>query len=207
MKVYSQTDEQQKLVKLFKKIGFKKKPVSLEFGAKNGHTMSNTRHFINEEGFEGFQWDMIPEGDFGVKKKMINKSNINTHIEKEIGNKGIDLCSIDIDGNDYWVWKAMKKNPTVVIIEFNPSIPLGEAKTIKYDPKWTFQQCRYFGASWSALLKLAEEKGYVLYDATRLNMIFVTKKALGNKKPVKGLGYVCQSGWPPDKLNREWVEV
>jgi hypothetical protein len=35
-----------------------------------------------------------------------------------------DLLSIDVDGNDYWLWEGLRSYaPKVVIIEFNPTIP------------------------------------------------------------------------------------
>jgi hypothetical protein len=79
----------------------------------------------------------------------------------------IDLLSIDIDSNDYFVWKSITTiNPRVVVIEYNASFGL-HSITMKYNPEFHFQEVYkeaplYFGASLPALTKLGKEKGYRL---------------------------------------------
>src|SRR5215831_12544110 len=67
----------------------------------------------------------------------------------------IDLLSIDIDGNDYWIWEAITAvNPRVVVIEYNAVFGPERALTIPYDPsfRWSGSDM-YFGASLHALAK------------------------------------------------------
>lgn len=79
----------------------------------------------------------------------------------------IDLLSIDIDSNDYWVWRSLTAvNPRVVVVEYNAAFGL-RPLTIKYDPRFHYQETYrknplYFGASLSALATLGKEKGYTL---------------------------------------------
>jgi hypothetical protein len=80
----------------------------------------------------------------------------------------IELLSIDIDSNDYWVWKSISTiNPRVVVIEYNAAYGSTRSMTIKYDSEFHFKNTArenplYFGASLTALTKLGKEKGYVL---------------------------------------------
>lgn len=80
----------------------------------------------------------------------------------------IDLLSIDIDSNDYWVWKSITTiNPRVVVIEYNATYGASRSMTIKYDPEFHYKNTvrenpLYFGVSLTALAKLGKEKGYVL---------------------------------------------
>ncbi len=96
----------------------------------------------------------------------VNAENINQTL-KDNGSVGeIDLLSIDIDSNDYWVWQAIEAvNPRVVAMEYNPA--LGQRSlTIKYNPEHRYDPHHghplYFGASLAALNKLAKKKGYAL---------------------------------------------
>ena len=100
-----------------------------------------------------------------MAKSFITKENVNEVIEKEI-NGEIDLLTIDIDGNDLWIWKAINAiSPRVVMIEYNASFGHKQI-TVKYDPEFKrykkHESGWYYGASLSALTKLAQEKGYVL---------------------------------------------
>jgi hypothetical protein len=74
----------------------------------------------------------------------------------------LDLLSIDIDGNDLWVWKALAYRPRVVIIEYNPKWSAKKSRTVPYD-----------GASVLALTRVGTEKGYDLVTSTKSNLIFV----------------------------------
>lgn len=92
----------------------------------------------------------------------------------------IDLLSIDIDGNDYWVWKAMTAiRPRVVVIEYNSSFGPDRSVTVAYDPSFRRYEKHpsglYYGASLQALNKLAAQKGYFLAgcDSAGVNAFFV----------------------------------
>ena len=79
----------------------------------------------------------------------------------------VDLLSIDIDSNDYWVWRSVAAiNPRVVVVEYNAALGL-RSMTIKYDPNLDHRETHhknplYFGASLPALAKLGKSKGYIL---------------------------------------------
>lgn len=73
-----------------------------------------------------------------------------------------------MDGNDYHIWKALKKfKPKIVCIEYNPTIPT-EIRFVQ-PPDASVNQ----GASLLSLVELAKEKGYELVSVTPLNAFFV----------------------------------
>ena len=83
-----------------------------------------------------------------------------------------DLLSIDLDGIDYFVWESLLPpfRPTVVVIEFNPTIPNHILYIQDRD-----ENVRH-GSSLAALIELACEKGYQLVETTLYNAIFVTNE-------------------------------
>jgi hypothetical protein len=98
----------------------------------------------------------------------------------------IDLLSIDLDGNDYWVWKALGAvAPRIVCIEYNASLGPEEDLVALYDPD--FDRFRlhprgwYHGASLAALTRLGAERGYALVgcESAGVNAFFVRKDLLG----------------------------
>jgi hypothetical protein len=113
----------------------------------------------------------------------VNRDNINALIESS-GLKGeIGLLSIDIDGNDYWIWDAISiVDPQVVIIETHNEFGLHDI-VVPYDEDYVYpgKHPVYHGASPIAMTKLANKKGYRLVGANELgyNFIFV-KNGLGD---------------------------
>ena len=82
--------------------------------------------------------------------------------------KDFDFLSIDIDGNDFHVWKAVVEHrPKIVCIEFNPSVP--NAVSFVQEPAPGVMQ----GCSLRALLGLGLKKGYQPVAVTDVNVIFV----------------------------------
>lgn len=55
--------------------------------------------------------------------------------------------SMDVDGNDYWLWKALDYRPRTVVAEFNGCIAPGERKTIPYDESFKHDGTNYYGVS------------------------------------------------------------
>lgn len=148
----------------------------VEFGAGDGYSNSNTR-LLKENGWNGLMIDGDNKGNNEVKNEFITAENINDIFRKYNVPEKFDFLSIDIDGNDYWVWNNLEYKPRVIIIEFNPNFKKGVSKTIKYNPEHIYKHDNYYGASFSALKKLGVKKGYVLvYQNMSTNMIFILKE-------------------------------
>ena len=114
----------------------------------------------------------------------VTRENVNDLIEGAGYSGEIGLLSIDIDGNDYWVWDAITViDPQVVIIETHTEFGMNNI-VVPYDPDYSFpgKHPDYHGASPVAMNKLAQKKGYRLVGANELgfNFIFV-KKGLADK--------------------------
>ena len=123
----------------------------------------------------------------------MDRDNINSLIQSFL-DKGyspeIGLLSIDIDGNDYWVWEAITViNPVIVIVEYN-SVFGQRPWTIPYDPLFERGKqdntCQYWGASLKALCLLADKKGYnfIGCNSNGNNCYFIRKDKIGSLKPI-----------------------
>ena len=209
-KKYSQNGEDGIIESIFKHIGTKNK-MFVEIGVGDG-TENNTRN-LAEQGWKG-RWlslppvKHIPSGvEFVVAK--VTAENVNSLF----GNlpKDLDLLSIDIDGNDYWVWKALETvSPRVMVMEYNAFLPPPIARTIRYDPDFNWAFTDYFGASLCALDKLARSKGYSLLccDSRGVNAFFV-KGLASRTEPLDA--YRTFAGYDDSfhlgKDTREWTEI
>ena len=87
-----------------------------------------------------------------------------------------DLLSIDIDGNDYWIWEALAAyRPRVVVIEYNAAHPPPERWVMRYDPDHRWAGGGYYGASLASLEALGTRLGYALLgtDDHGVNAFFI----------------------------------
>jgi hypothetical protein len=95
----------------------------------------------------------------------ITAENVNQLVSQYVTGD-IDLLSIDLDGMDFWIWRALSDiTPRVVVIEYNNRFPAEISATVPYDPQFQgtdLMTVGYFGASLAALTKLGVEKGYRL---------------------------------------------
>lgn len=175
---YSQFGEDGIIEKIFEIIGTTTK-LCVEFGAWNGFMASNTANLWTKD----WQGILIESDMKGYKELAENVKNYNClslykfvspegnnsleNILNEANiNKTLDLLSIDIDGDDYYILKSLNKiRPRVIICEYNPTIP----------PNFELVQVRgeVFGASSVSIINLAKEKNYTLVSMTETNCIFV----------------------------------
>jgi hypothetical protein len=87
-----------------------------------------------------------------------------------------DVLSIDVDGNDYWIWEALEGyRPRVVVIEYNASIDPTATVAMPRDDDHRWDGTDYFGVSLGALRHLAHRRGYRLVhtDSVGVNAFFV----------------------------------
>lgn len=104
--------------------------------------------------------------DLQAEASFVTAENINQLLAKS-GFGKIGLLHIDLDGNDYWVLKALNLaiyQPDILILEYNAHFGFDRAISIPYDPEFyrinAHYTGQYFGASLPALNLIAEEKGY-----------------------------------------------
>lgn len=179
--VYSQAGEDRLIDTIFRTLRDQNR-WCVEFGAWDGKYLSNTRHLIEHRGFSA----ILIEGDrqrFEELKRTvaghdgllaINKfvgfdadDNLDTILSGTPVPKDFDFLSIDIDGNDYHVWKAMSDfRPKVVCVEFNPTIPT-DVRFVQPADRTVMQGC-----SLLSLVDLGRTKGYELIGVTHFNAFF-----------------------------------
>ncbi|HEY7077159.1 MAG TPA: hypothetical protein VH418_17400, partial [Solirubrobacteraceae bacterium] len=74
-----------------------------------------------------------------------------------------DVLSIDVDGNDYWIWRALERHrPRIVVIEYNGALDPAEPRVAPYRPDAGWDHSAGYGASLAALEALGAVKGYAL---------------------------------------------
>ena len=189
-KVFSQFEEDGKLIYILAMIGIKHSSF-IEIGSDDGIN-SNCANLALNFGWYGLFLDgnkkSISRGRyfynkyptrFGYKPTFIHsfvtRENINDTIEKAGFNGEIDLLSIDIDGNDYWIWDAIVVvQPRIVIIETHVIYGY-EDIVVPYNPEYTYPgiSSQYHGASPKAMVKLGQKKGYRLIGANDLGFNFI----------------------------------
>ena len=164
---------------------------AVEFGAKDGVTGSNVRHLAVNGGWRG----LLIEGDATEAARLhaayadhphvttvhdhVYPGNIEVLFERHGVPRDLDLLSIDIDSNDYYVWRALHDfRPAVVLVEFNGSFAPPRRMVVDYHPLNHWDGSDYFGASIQSFTELGRRKGYELVYCTRngVNLFFVERR-------------------------------
>lgn len=154
-----------------------------ELGAGNGIKFSNSYDLILNKGWSSVQiegdpikyQELIKTHGENLKVVCLNKyvsfsgtNTLDNIFKKESLDHNFDLLSIDIDGNDYYLWESLENfRPKVIVIEFNPGIP-NQLDWVQ-EKNMDINQ----GCSLLSLINLGKRKGYELISATWLNGIFI----------------------------------
>lgn len=173
--------------------------VFVEFGVHD-YRESNTRFLLQNDNWSGLVMDSSAECIEIIKRDplsyrytlkavcaYVTRENVNTVLRDNGISGDIGLLSIDIDGNDYWVWDAIDCiSPRIVICEYDSLLGAERKLTTPYDP--TFDRLKahysflYGGASIAALHDLGLRKGYRLVGSNSAgnNAFFVRSDLLGS---------------------------
>lgn len=186
--VTSQTGEDGIIEKIFSIIEPKNK-FCCEFGAWDGKYLSNTYNLVANQNWRGlfieanenkFKDLLVTHGQNNnaiLLNRLIEfdgENSLDNMLEEVKSPIDLDLISIDIDGNDYFIFESIAKfRPRVVVIEFNPSIP-NDVIFVQAKAKDVNQGC-----SLLALIILGKEKGYELICCTQWNAFFVPQEIFG----------------------------
>lgn len=152
----------------------------------------------------------------------VTRENVNQLIQENGISGEIDLLSLDLDGNDYWIWEAIDCiQPRVVVLEYQNMWPASEAVSIPYRPdfiaEWGAEGPDYGGASLAAFVKLARTKGYRLVGSQRYGFnAFFIRAGIGEEDFSEVDAASCLQHPQalhaakhrlPRVINRPWVEV
>lgn len=192
---FSQLGDDGIIAEIFKRIGTTNR-YFVEFGVEDGSETNST--YLLYQGWKGLWIDggeqhiatihktcakAIQRGDLKAMQAFITAENIESLFDKASVPTEPDLLSIDIDRNDYYVWKAITKyKPRVVIIEYNAIFRPGCEFVVDYDAAAMWDGTSNTGASLESLVKLGAAKGYKLVACcfAGVNAYFVREDIIGD---------------------------
>jgi hypothetical protein len=181
---YSQYDQDGIIEAIYNLIGTKNK-FFVEIGG--GSVIDNSMLLRTEKEWTGI---LFNSGNYFVDKiteemlrnEWITPDNINDMFEKHQVITDLDLLSIDVDSNDYWLWKSLdiKFQPAVVIVEHNPNFHHTMSYAVQNnEPYLVWDDTKYYGASIKAFYDLAHDKGYeYVYHMAFTDIFFVRSDLL-----------------------------
>lgn len=171
--------------------------VFVEFGVED-YTESNTRFLLVNDNWSGLVIDASESNIARLRREplywrqnlkstcaFVTRENIDSLIDAQGLGGAIGLLSIDVDGNDYWIWSGITVvDPDLVIVEYNARFGPQRAVTVAYDPNFSRRSahysCVYYGASLAALAQLGSRRGYALVGCNSAgnNAFFVKRSRL-----------------------------
>ena len=199
-RVFSQWGEDGIIQHLLNHVAIERR-VFVEFGVEN-YTESNTRFLLSNNQWSGLVIDGSAENIAYIKRdpiywacnlkaehSFITSENINDILARNGMAGDIGLLSVDIDGNDYWVWQAIDSiSPRIVVCEYNSHFGATAEVTTPYNPSFVRDSAHfskiYYGASIAALCSLGAQKGYSLVasNAAGNNLFFTRNDLLGSMR-------------------------
>ena len=197
-KVFSQFGEDGILQYLIRTIGAHP-DTFVEIGTGD-YRESNTRFLVQNNNWRGL---VIDGGEAHVKfvlgtglawrhdvepvSAFVTKENVNDLIRDNGFAGEVGVLSIDVDGNDYWLWEAVDVvDPAIVVVEYNALFGPDATITVPYDPAFVNSEAHYsqlyFGASLGAFVHLAEKRGYrfIGCSSNGANAFFVRDDVAGD---------------------------
>jgi len=223
-RAHSQFEEDGILLYLFALIPPRTR-TCVEICAGNGRENMTTNLIINH-GWWGYLFDGDPANVAAGKRFFANHKDTFLHpptfthawvtaenINELLAASGlsgeVDLFSLDIDGMDYWIWKALTViEPRVVVCETHNAVPLHRAVTVPYDSAFVCNSENYRGASLAAMCQLAKEKGYRLVGTHRFGFnAFFVKNGVGEEFFPEVSAAECQRDPFSERRRRDWDAV
>jgi hypothetical protein len=200
-KVFSQWGEDGIIQRLINIVGIKNRTF-IEFGVQD-FSESNCRYLLMKDNWSGFVIDGSSEQikrlkasdyywryDLNAERAFITRENINALLAKSGFGSELGILSIDIDGNDYWVWEAIVGfAPALTILEYNSRFGPDRAVTVPYDENFVRTNAHYsaiyYGASLAALCLLGKRKGYAFVGCNSAgnNAFFVRRDLMPEGMP------------------------
>lgn len=173
--VHSQSGEDGIVEEIFARLGTTNR-IFVEIGVQDGLECNTTWLLLN--GWTGLWIDAnesgvaairdkfggpIRTGNLKVQRAFVTAENVQALFDECKVPLEFDLLSIDVDGNDYWIWKAIERfKPRVVVIEYNAIFREKLKWVMRYNSHHVWDGTTYFNSSLKSLELLGRDKGYNL---------------------------------------------
>ncbi len=232
---YSQFEEDGIILYVLSTIGFKTKTV-VEICCGTGEECMASNLILNH-GFQGFLFDgdeyniaranaffkgkkdclLTPPH---LKQAWITRDNVNDLLRESGASGEVDLLSLDIDGNDYYIWEAITEiSPRLCIFETHNIIPGDLSITIPYEPRFNWEKDGnedFRSVSLLAMTKLSEKKGYRLIGGHKhgFNVLFLRDDIGPDAFPRVSIDEIHDNLWTRIQRERwklvkdmKWVQI
>ena len=185
--MYSQGAEEGILDQIFARVP-PRRQFCVDLGASDGLRNSNTARFVRDAGWSGvfvegsdYRFGKLADNYRDIARARLVHATVQPDTVEQLFAEAdvpadLDLLSIDIDGNDYWVWRAIERyRPQVLVIEYNPYYAPPERWVMTFNRTHAWDGSTYYGASLESLYHLGKQKGYELVccDKNGNNAFFV----------------------------------
>ena len=196
LRVFSQNGEDGVLAEILRRVGAPARHF-VEFGVESGRE-GNCVYLADVAAWRGLFME-AGEQMFGLlSDKYAAQDGVQTirarvtarNVEALFAQAGVpeepDVVSIDVDGQDYWIWEAIQRyRPRVMIVEYNSAIDPRRKLVQPDEPDRSWDGTDRYGASLAALQALADGKGYRLVhtDLSAVNAFFVRGDLAGDRFP------------------------
>jgi hypothetical protein len=192
LRVFSQNGEDGVLAEILRRIGTGSRTFA-EFGIQDG-SEGTTVFLAQVLGWSGVYLEADPDAYAALERRFSANPRVRTlhaavephNVEALFAQAGVpeepDVVSIDVDGNDYWIWRALERRPRVVVIEYNGDLDPASSQVMPYTPGFRWDHTSGYGASLGALEALGTEKGYTLVhtELAGVNAFFVRSDLAGD---------------------------
>jgi hypothetical protein len=190
-KCYSQNDEDGILEEVFRRVGETERTF-VEFGCGTG--LENNSHLLLLKGWRGVWMDgdssnlafiasQIPLASkrLNVSEAFITRENVVALVQRGLASVeatvgGLDLLSVDLDGNDLEILCELLgvATPRVVCVEYNAKLPPSVDIEMPYNANHSWASDDYHGASLSRIARrLAPSYVLVGCNVSGVNAFFV----------------------------------
>ncbi|MES2503218.1 MAG: hypothetical protein V4545_11475 [Pseudomonadota bacterium] len=199
----------------------------IEIGASDG-IENNTAWLVVAEKYNGLMIEgnksLAARADRVVKRYSIGAECKNLFVTREnisglqsvAMHKDPDLFSLDIDGNDYYIAKAILEGgfkPKIFVVEYNSAYGPEECITVEYRDDFIFTTAHttklYYGVSIAAWKKLFNAHGYqfITVDQHGVNAFFVDPNCFDSNflSNIEGISFV-ENQYQFTKFRSSWAD-
>lgn len=224
-RVFSQNGEDGVMAELIRRVGAPGKSF-VEFGAETGQ--EGNCAFLASQGWSGLLIEGSPESFQKLQAKyqdnekvktvqaMITVDSLQEILRETQVPEEVDVFSIDIDSNDYWVWQGLTDyRPRIMVVEYNAQMGPDRKLVMPRNDSHEWDGTDFYGASVAALRQLGEEKGYTLVytDTCGVNAFFVRDDLAeglpqGDEVALNPANHFhTGKGHPRDGQDRPWLDL